>query len=45
MHLCDLHGSQNKERLFLYTALTYQFYNRSKECLLRGKNWVFKSDR
>jgi len=25
MHLCVLRGSQNKERVFLYKALTYRF--------------------
>jgi len=25
MHLCVLYGSRNKQRLFLYTALTYRF--------------------
>ena len=25
MHLCVLRGSQNKQRLFLYTALNYRF--------------------
>jgi len=24
MHLCVLHGSKNKQRLILYTALTYR---------------------
>jgi hypothetical protein len=38
-------GFQNKQRLFLYTAfLLINFYNRGRECLLRGKNWVYKSD-
>ena len=27
MYLCVLRGSHNKERLFLYTALTYGLYN------------------
>jgi hypothetical protein len=45
MHLCVLCGSQNKQRLFLYTALLIGFYNRGRECLLRGTVWVFKSDR
>jgi len=31
---------------FLYTEITYRFfYNRRRECLLRGTNWVFKSDK
>jgi hypothetical protein len=25
VHLCVLRGSQNKKRLFLFTALTYRF--------------------
>jgi hypothetical protein len=29
-------GSQNKQRLFPYTALTDWFYNRDGVCLLRG---------
>ena len=45
MHLCVLRGSQNKERLFLCTALTYRFYNRDRESFLRGTDCVFKSDR
>ena len=45
MHLFVLCGSQNKQRLFLYTALAYLFCNRGAEGLLRGTNWVFKSDR
>jgi hypothetical protein len=44
MHLCILRGSQNKQWLFLFTALTYRFYNRGRECLLRGTKWVLKSD-
>jgi len=43
MHLCALRGSQNKQQLFLYTALTYRFFNRDGQCLLRGTDWVFKS--
>ena len=45
MHLFDLRGSQNKQRLFLYTILTYRLWNRGRECLLRGTNWIFISDR
>ena len=37
-------GSQNKQRLFLYTALTYRFFKRNRQCLLCGTKWVFKSD-
>jgi len=36
--------NQNKQRLFLFTALTYSLYNRGREYLLRGTDWVFKSD-
>ena len=45
MHLCVLCGSLNKQRLFPYTALTYRIFKTEAECLLRGTNWVFKSDR
>ena len=45
VYLCVLCGSENKQRLFPYTALTDWFLNRSRECLLRGTNWVFNSDR
>ena len=34
--LCVLCGSENKQRLFPYTALTDWFYNRDGLCLLRG---------
>jgi hypothetical protein len=44
-YLCLLRGSQNEQRLFPYKALTCQFYNQGGECLLRGMDWVFKSDR
>jgi hypothetical protein len=43
MYLCVLCGSQNKQRLFLFIALT-GFYNRDGVCLLRGTDWVLKSD-
>ena len=42
MYLCDLCGSENKQRLFPYTALTDWFYNREGVCLLRGMDWVCK---
>jgi hypothetical protein len=45
IHLCVLCRSHEKQRLFLYTALTDFFYNRDGVCLLRGTDWVFKSDR
>ena len=41
MHLCVLCGSENKQRLFFYTALTYRFFITEAECLLRGTNCVF----
>jgi hypothetical protein len=40
LYLCVLHGSQNKQRIFLYTALTGRFYNRDGTCLLRGMTWT-----
>ena len=36
LYLCVLFGSQNKEPLFSYIALTDWFYNRDGVCLLRG---------
>ena len=36
LYLCVLCGSQNKQPLFPYTALTDWFYNRDGECLRRG---------
>ena len=38
MHLCVLRGSQNKERLFFYTALNYRFLkpNQSVYCAVRS---------
>ena len=42
--ICVLCGYENKQWLFLYTALTYRFL-KPKQCLLRGTSWVFKSDR
>jgi hypothetical protein len=42
MYLCVLCGSQNKQRLFPYTALTDWFFNREKVFLLCGTDWVFK---
>ena len=42
MYLCVLCGSQNKQLLFPYTALTDWFlYNRDGVCLLCSTNWVF----
>jgi len=40
LYLCVLYGSENKQRLFPYTALN-EFYNRDGVCLLRGTDWVF----
>jgi hypothetical protein len=42
--LCVLGGSQNKQRLFLYTAFTDWVFFNNNECLLRGTDWVFKSN-
>ena len=41
VYLCVLCGSENKQRLFPYTALTDWVYNRDGVCLLRGTDWVF----
>jgi len=41
MYLRVLYGSENKLRLFPYTALTGWFFNREGVCLLRGTNWVY----
>ena len=38
LHLCVLYGSQNKQKLLPYTALTDWFYNRGGECLQRGRH-------
>ena len=38
--ICVLCGSENKQRLFPYTALT-GFYNQDGVCLLRGTDWIF----
>jgi hypothetical protein len=39
--MCVLYMSWNKQRIWLYTALT-DFVDRDGECLLRGTNWVFE---
>jgi len=41
VYLCVLCGSENKQWLFPYTALTDCLYNRDGVCLLRGTDWVF----
>jgi len=41
VYLCVLCGSENKQQLFPYTALTDWFYNREGVCLLRGTDWIF----
>jgi len=41
MYLCVLYGSENKQLLFPYTALSDCFCNRDEVCLLRGTDWVF----
>jgi hypothetical protein len=38
--ICVLCGCHNKQRLFPYTALT-DFYNRFRDCLLRGMSWIY----
>ena len=38
LYLYVLYLSENKQRLVPLIG----FYNRDEECLLRGKNWVFK---
>jgi len=43
VHLCDLYGYQNEERLFPYSAaLLICFYNRGGITLLRGASWLFQ---
>ena len=41
IYLCVLCESQNKQRLFPYTALIDWFCIRDRVCLLRGTDWVF----
>ena len=41
LYLCVLCGSENRQPLFPYTALTDWFDHRDVECLLRGTDWVF----
>jgi hypothetical protein len=40
VYFCVLKGSQNKQRLFSYSALSDWFYVSDDECLLRRKNWI-----
>jgi len=42
MYLCVLYGSENKQKLFPFTALTDWFYNQDGVYLLRGTDCVFK---
>ena len=42
VYLCVLCGSENKQRLFPYIALTGWFCNRDSDCSLRGTRWMFK---
>ena len=37
--LCIVYGSQNRQRILLYTALTDWPYNRGGNCLLQGTDW------
>ena len=41
VYLCVLCGSENKQRLFPYTALTGWYYNRDGVRLLCGTDWMF----
>jgi hypothetical protein len=41
LNLCVVCGSEDKRRLFPYTALTDCFYNWDGVCLLRGTDWIF----
>ena len=41
VYLCVLCGSENKQRLFPYTAVTDSFCNRDRVCLVRGTDWIF----
>jgi hypothetical protein len=45
VYLCILCGSQNKQRLFRYTALTDWIYNGEGKCLLRGTHWDLMQNR
>ena len=45
MHLCVLRGSQNKQRLFLYTALTYRFLKPRQRVFTARYEMGLKSDR
>jgi hypothetical protein len=38
--LCVLCGSEDRQRLLLYTTLTDWFYNRGVKCLQRGTDWL-----
>jgi hypothetical protein len=42
LYLCVLCGSENKQRLFPYTALMDWFYNWDGVCLLCGTDWMFR---
>ena len=45
LYLCVLCGSENKQPLFPYTTLTDWFlYKPDAVCLLRGTDWIFKSN-
>jgi hypothetical protein len=45
VYLCVLSGSENKVRLFPYTALTDGFYNRDGVCLLRDMDRIYVYNR
>lgn len=40
VHLCGVHGSRNKQRLFPHAAFTNYFRNRDKTRLQRGTHCV-----
>jgi len=39
-----LYGSENKQRLFLHTALTDWFLYIDGVCLLRGTDWIINDN-
>jgi len=44
MQLCVLHGSQKKTAIISLHSINVYVFITEEECLLRGTNWVFKSD-
>ena len=45
MHLCVLRGSQKKTAIISLYSFNLSVFITEAECLLRGTDWVFKSDR